>query len=122
MAARFKSSDELWASTKALITALEQGGDGTAAEELRKGMGCVNGLTDGYAQFLDSVRRVRDSKPAIGKDHRQVLESIYQTAYYAVSRCSPMEGWLRHVFRKAFWLAGGAAWIWLLYRLVRAWR
>jgi hypothetical protein len=53
----FKSNQELLQATRDLTAALEKHGNASAARELRDGMAAINGLTDGWAAFLESVQR-----------------------------------------------------------------
>ena len=41
-----------------LLTRLDAGGHAEAAAELRRGFSCLNGLTDGWALFLESIEKV----------------------------------------------------------------
>jgi hypothetical protein len=54
---------------------------------LREGYGCLNGLTDGWAQFLESIDRVRKTSSAgFDKDDRESLKMIRAVAHRAVYR------------------------------------
>jgi hypothetical protein len=70
-----------------LVARMEQGGRAEAAAELRRGISCVNGLTDGWAMLMDAlgavITRYRDDlSPELLSD----LESAYQAARKAVYR------------------------------------
>ncbi len=47
-------------SVRTLIAQLEGAGLAQAAAELRSGFGCLNGLTDGWALFMESLEKVLD--------------------------------------------------------------
>ena len=72
---------------RAFIAQLERDGHEQAARELREGYGCLNGLTDGWAQFLESIDRVRKTCSAgFNKDERESLKMIRAAAHRAVYR------------------------------------
>ena len=51
----FKSLEEFWQTVHDFIAALEVSGDSPAADELKRGMSAVTGLTDGWVDFLESI-------------------------------------------------------------------
>jgi hypothetical protein len=55
----FKTNAELFEAVGDLIAQLRTVGQVRAAEELEVGMRCLNGLTDGWALFLESIDKVR---------------------------------------------------------------
>jgi len=74
---RFQSADELFAATRDLVARLEREGHDAAAAELLRGYDCLNGLTDGWAQFLESLDRVRATGGKdLGEAERRTLEDI----------------------------------------------
>jgi hypothetical protein len=78
---------EYFAAVRTFIAKLEADGHEQAARELREGYGCLNGLTDGWAQFLESIDRVRKTCSAgFDKDDRESLKMIRAVAYRAVYR------------------------------------
>lgn len=83
----FGSAEELFAATRELITTLERQGHAASAAELRAGMGCLNGLTDGWALFLESIERVRAGEAKrFDPAARMALEKIRADVRFAVYR------------------------------------
>ncbi len=77
MGTRFRSSEELFAATRALVRRLELAGLEEAAAELAEGYACLNGLTDGWALFLESIERVRSEwTDALRPEDRETLEDV----------------------------------------------
>ena len=72
-----QSNDDLFKEVAVLLAGLAGEGHTGAVDELRSGFGCLNGLTDGWAQFLESIDRVRSTEAKrFTKDERQALERI----------------------------------------------
>jgi len=66
---------------------LELAGQREAADELRDGYPCLNGLTDGWAGFFESVERVQATRSAaFGREDRRALKAIRTAARKAVWR------------------------------------
>jgi|WetSurMetagenome_2_1015567.scaffolds.fasta_scaffold543984_2 hypothetical protein len=83
----FKSAEDLFRETEKLIITLREGGQVQEADTLKEGMRCLNGLTDGWAGFLDSIKCVhKSSLKALGEKDQEVLTQIYDAAYFAVYR------------------------------------
>ena len=57
----FGSSDELFEAVRSLIGEMRANGQTRVAEELEDGFKCLNGLTDGWALFLESIDAVLSS-------------------------------------------------------------
>jgi hypothetical protein len=72
----FRSADELFEAVRALARRLEETGHASAAAELRAGFGLLNGLTDGWASFLESIDKVRVARLPLGPEERRALEDI----------------------------------------------
>jgi hypothetical protein len=51
----FQSNEELFQGVRDLITKPEAGGHVAVAGESKNGIRCHNGLTDGWAHFLESI-------------------------------------------------------------------
>ena len=82
-----KSSEELFQVTRDLMSSLEHKGNRRAAEALKDGFSCLNGLTDGWAGFLDAIERVRkELSSSLNEAERKTLTQIYDAAYLAVYR------------------------------------
>jgi hypothetical protein len=70
-----------------LVATLEAGGPGPAAEELRAGSGCLNGLTNRSALFLESIERVRAAhSERFAREEQEALERIRTSVHKAVYR------------------------------------
>jgi hypothetical protein len=83
----FQSNDDFFAAVRALIARLEAAGQLQAAAELREGFGCLNGLTDGAAMFLEAIDRVRGARSReFERDDRDALEHIRKALRQAVRR------------------------------------
>jgi hypothetical protein len=53
----FKSSEEFFSALRDLIERIEKQGNAVAAQELRNGFSCLNGLTDGWALLMESISK-----------------------------------------------------------------
>jgi hypothetical protein len=85
--ADFRSNDDLFQEVRSLIARLEASGRHHDAETLREGFGCLNGLTDGWALFLKSIREVEDrSAKGLPADERKALRAIRRAAHALVHR------------------------------------
>ena len=83
----FRSSEEFFRAVEALIARLEGAGHQEAASELKDGLRCLNGLTDGSALFLDSIEKVRATEAKrFARDDQQALETIRAWVHVAVYR------------------------------------
>lgn len=83
--ARFRSTDEVLQHARELIARLEASGHGHAAAELREGFSRLNGLTDGWAGFLESVERVRTGHRAdFDQDGRRGFDDLRDAVRHAV--------------------------------------
>jgi hypothetical protein len=83
----FRSPEEFFQAVRALIADLEREGDPGAAATLRDGFGCLNGLTDGWALFLESIDKVRATAAGrLAPEARKALETIRGAAHAAVYR------------------------------------
>jgi len=90
----FKSNEKLFQAVNELIANLEKRGSISAAQELKKGFRLINGLTDGWALFLESIERLQNILPADSDaDDLKNLLSIYETVYFAVYRKKPKPWW-----------------------------
>jgi hypothetical protein len=75
--ATFQSTQEFLQAIADLLVRLEARGQAEAAARLREGLRCVNGLTDGWALFLESVETVQaDDTVVLAEDDQQALERI----------------------------------------------
>jgi hypothetical protein len=91
----FRSSDELFQATNELLAMFENNGALSATEELKSGLGALNGLTDGWALFLESVKKVeKEYASQLSDTQKSLLTAIHEAAYEAVYRRS-MKPWWR---------------------------
>ena len=85
--ASFGSNDEFFQDVRALVTRPESKGHQEAAAKLREGFGCLNGLTDGWALFLESIEGVRaTASKRFDREDQRALEAIRAAAHVAVYR------------------------------------
>ena len=85
--AALRSSDEFFRAVDALIARLDAAGHHQAASELRNGLGCLNGLTDGSALFLDAIEKVQATESKqFAREDQQALETIRARVHVAVYR------------------------------------
>jgi len=85
--ASFRSNDEFFEAVAKLTAELETHGHAGAVAELRSGFGCLNGLTDGWALFLESIDKVQASQAERFDDNqRKALRAIRAAVYSAVYR------------------------------------
>ena len=55
----YRSSQDVVRAVQALAASLESQGHSQAADELKSGVRCLNGLTDGWALLLTSIEKVQ---------------------------------------------------------------
>mgnify|MGYP001273028860 CR=1 FL=1 len=90
----FKSNEELFQTTRTLIELLEQRGESAASKELQIGLSSLNGLTDGWADFLSSIAIVKKKYTRkLTQPEIDLLKLIYESAYLAVYRQNPSPWW-----------------------------
>ena len=83
----FTSLTEYFTAARDFIACLEAEGHRVAAAELDEGYRCLNGLTDGWALFLESIDKVRAERGAeLSDDERRRLEALRRVARGAVRR------------------------------------
>jgi hypothetical protein len=73
---KFQSHEEFFDAFDNLVTNLEGAGHHQAAGELRDGLSCLNGLTDGWALFLESIEKVLAQSKAFTRDEQKELNRI----------------------------------------------
>ena len=59
----FKSNEEFFLALRDLIERIEKRGNAAAAQELRDGFSCLNGLTNGWALLMESIARTIAANP-----------------------------------------------------------
>ncbi len=83
----FRSNEEFFHAVEDLAAKLEAGGHVDAAAELRSGLRCLNGLTDGSALFLEAIERVHTTHAKrFTSDEQQALSAIQAAVHRAVYR------------------------------------
>ena len=58
MKKEYKDNQEFFNDVQVLQNELENNGEFEAAKEIKEGIGLINGLTDGWAMFLESLNKV----------------------------------------------------------------
>ena len=102
-----KSHEEFWQTVKEFIATLEVSGNSPAVDELKNGMRAVTGLTDGWADFLESIDKVKKQySPQLDSSQRSTLKNIHREVYQRVycnyrgpgwqihARIQRLQGWL----------------------------
>ena len=90
MPARTYSSNEaLFQHIRELITELQKQGHPSAAESLAEGLSAINGLTDGWALFMESVDHVIQScgdslQPVIAAQLEDVLGATRKVVFRGI--------------------------------------
>ena len=85
MSRSFVSSQELFEAVTDLMTRLEASGHSQALAEIRAGYRCLNGLTDGWALFLESIEKVEATHaPRWPRDEQKALRLIKKVVRNAV--------------------------------------
>lgn len=103
----FKSHEEFWRTVNELIAELEKSGNSLASDEMKNGKSMVNGLTDGWADFLKSIEKVKkQNSPRLSSTQRSTLKNIHREVYQRVycnyrgpgwqihARIQRLQGWL----------------------------
>jgi len=73
----FASPDEYFDEVRTLVADLAHSGHAAAAADLREGFGCLNGLTDGWALFLEAVEAVAGRYgPDLSGEQRRRLDGV----------------------------------------------
>jgi len=85
--ASFRSNEELFEAVSDLMAKLEIGGHHQAVAELKEGLGCLNGLTDGWALFLEAIERVQATESKrFSREDQKALKTIRATVHAIVYR------------------------------------
>ena len=81
----FRSSGEVLAAADRLICALEDGGFEAAAASVRRGFVSLNGLTDGWALFLEGLEKAERALPPLAPPGlRRSLADLRSAARFAL--------------------------------------
>ena len=82
-----ESNSEFFQNIEKLIQGLDATGKREAANELRDGLSCLNGFTDGWALFMESIDKVISrEKDLLPKATLEELESLLETVREMVTR------------------------------------
>jgi len=86
----FSSNEELFDAARHLISGLRARGADASAKILHDGFRCINGLTDGWALFLDAIIEVQESFSHQPRENEQrLLKDMHAAVYEAVYRRKP---------------------------------
>ena len=81
------SSERYFEAVIKLAARLESEGHAAAADQIRRGLRCINGLTDGWALFLDAVEAVdAELGDQLAGADREDMRAIREAARRAVYR------------------------------------
>jgi hypothetical protein len=84
---RLQSNEDCFRAIEGLIARLELEGHRQAADDLRSGYRCLNGLTDGWALLLESLDQIQATQAVrFSVEDQEALEAIRLGAYMAVYR------------------------------------
>ncbi len=98
----YPSSEAFFSAVRALIAQLEHAGLAQAAAELHNGFSCLNGLTDGWALFMESLEKVLDEHgPQLTAEQRDELRTMLAQVRRTVYR-GDIPTCLWHRFRRLF--------------------
>ena len=86
----FSSNEELFDAARHLISGLRARGADASAKILHDGFRCINGLTDGWALFLDAIIEVQESfSHQLRENEQRLLKDMHAAVYEAVYRRKP---------------------------------
>jgi hypothetical protein len=91
---QIESNDELILAAADLISSLESRGQRAAANTLRDGLRCVDGLTDGWALLLESTKTLQaEFSSSLDQSQRRQLQQIADAAFELVYRRKSKQWW-----------------------------
>ena len=79
-----RSGEEVFAAARRLVGELRAAGWAGAAAEVQEGFSGLNGLTDGWAYFLEHLEKADKALPAEAGGLRKELRAVIRAARYAV--------------------------------------
>lgn len=83
----FKSNEEFFVALRDLMDRIERQGNIAAAQELRSGFSCLNGLTDGWALLMESMERtIAPNQGKINKTEMLELRDMIKVVSKVVYR------------------------------------
>ncbi len=87
MKKEYKDNQEFFNDVIALQNGLENTGKIEAAKEIQECMSLINGLTDGWAMFLESLNKVRSEySSSFTTEQKEKLELYINLAHKVVHR------------------------------------
>lgn len=83
----YESSEAYFAAVRALVVELRETGNEVDSAELDDGFHCINGLTDGWAQHLDSLLELEQNREGrLSGSQAAEITNLCDAAYQAVYR------------------------------------
>ena len=83
----YKSNDKFFQALRNLIHRVEQQGNIGAAQQLREGLSCLNGLTDGWALLMESIgKTISENKGKIEANDMSELKDMLKVVRKVVYR------------------------------------
>ncbi|MFA5374188.1 MAG: hypothetical protein WC455_00290 [Dehalococcoidia bacterium] len=93
----FKSNEDFWRTVHEFIAELEKSGNAPAADELKNGKSLVTGLTDGWADFLESIEKVmKQHSSQLSSTQKSTLKNIHREMYQRTYCNYRGPGWQIH--------------------------
>ncbi len=87
MKKEYKDNQEFFNDIQAFKSELEYIGEMEAAKEINDGMSLINGLTDGWAMFLDSLKKVNSEySSSFTSEQKEELKHYIEITGKAVYR------------------------------------
>ena len=83
----YPSNEAYFEAVTALIVELSETGNNVDSAELEDGFHCINGLTDGWAQHLDSLLKLEQNREGrLTESQAAEITNLCDAAYQAVHR------------------------------------
>ena len=87
MIKEYKDNQEFFTDVQALQKELENNGEFEAAKEIKEGIGLINGLTDGWAMFLESLNKVNlEYSSSFSTEQKEKLSYYIKLTHKVVHR------------------------------------
>lgn len=68
------------------MASLDRNGHAAEALALRDGFSCLNGLTDGWALFMDEIKVVEKKSDKFSQAEQKSLQGLHDAVHYCVYR------------------------------------
>ena len=86
MSGTYKNNQEYFEAVEAFCIELSKSNQKSASECIHEGLSCVNGLTDGWWQFLNSLEKVKvNHSQSFTLEQTTIFDSLVAAAQDAVS-------------------------------------